>query len=302
MAGGPAGGAGIMGGPAAGGMMGGTGRGMAGGIGGGAPPPPLQQPQMQGPMSPSEAPENLDCSAGLRVSTWGSVKRRFRGVLGEDTGVLASREVLTAALEGAVQELKAADAFAPNLVDECGLGKLCLQMVSMTTIEDPMALTQIFSSFEQLASPVLTLLLDVPWAVLAQAGWPVLGLLAQLNLRKGHAPEAVNNEAVDGLHDATARAFLSELKATVAAKDTAAMDKLAGDFLKQDTRESALGPLTAMAAQAVAAKPAERAPILHALQVAFRQVIGSGQELDIALGTQWPLWGLLHRAVDSLAS
>lgn len=199
-----------------------------------------------------------------------------------------------------MQSLKVQDALSAKAADECGLGKLCLQLLSFASIGDPTLLVQLFASYEPLASPVLTMLLDIPWVELAQAGWPFFGLLAQINLRKGEVAGAMNTDAIDGLDDHAARSFKAELSAALAAADGLAVEKAASTFLQADPKGSALGPLTALAAQAVAAAPPERVQILQALQLGFRQVIGSAGELDIALSTQWPLWALLHVAIDSL--
>jgi len=215
---------------------------------------------------------------------------------------MAPREILVGALEEIMQALKASKALSPDSADECGLGKLCLQLLSIVTIDDPSALTQLFSSFEQIASPVLTLLLDVPWAALAQAGWPFFGLLAQLNLRKAHS--GINTEAIDGLADPATRAFHGELQVALG-KDGAALEAAAQAFLQkeQGAGGSALGPLTAMAAQAAATPQVpQRAQMLGALQAGLKQVVGDAAELDIAMSTQWPLWGLMHVGVDSLAA
>jgi len=283
--------------PGAGGMgMGGMG--MPGGMGMAMPG---AAPGMQQAMA--EPPEDMSCSAGPRAAAWEAAKQHFRGLLapGKSAPQLASREAMSAAMEAALKELKAVDALGPQAADECGLGKLCLQLLSFATVDDPVALVQLFSGFEQLSSPVLTMLLDVPWAALAGAGWPFFGLLSQINLRRGHMQGALNTEAVDGLEEPANRAFQGELAAALAAADTAAVDKASSTYLQQETKGSALGPLTAMAAQASGSAPLqERLAMIQGLQIGFRQVIGNAMELDIAMGTQWPLWGLLHAAIEGL--
>mmetsp|Transcript_59598 Transcript_59598/g.184839 ORF Transcript_59598/g.184839 Transcript_59598/m.184839 type:complete len:332 (+) Transcript_59598:3-998(+) len=270
------------------------------GMGMGAPPMGAVPPPQQ---AVSEPPEDLACASAVRGAAWGSAKQHFRSLFapGKSVPQLATKEAMSTALDGAMRDLKSQEALGPQAVDECGLGKLCLQLLSFSAIDDPSALVQLFTGFEQLASPVLTLLLDVPWVALAQAGWPFFGMLAQLNLRRAHVPGALNGEEVDGLNDPVAKAFQAELTAALTASDFAAVEKAAGAFLQKDTKGSALGPLTALAAQAAGSAPVqERLAILQGLQVAFKQVIGSAPELDIALGTQWPLWGLVHAAVEGL--
>jgi len=258
---------------------------------------------MGGPVSAApmqETPPDLACSTGPNAATWEAVKQSFRNLMIGTPVQLQSKEVLSAALETALKELKAVDAFSPQAAEECGLGKLCLQLLSFAGIDDPSALPQLFMSFEQLASPVLTLLLDVPWAAVAQSRWPLFGLMAQLNLRKSHVQGAMNTDVVDGLDDPTGRAYQSELTTACAASDAATLEKASLSFLQAETKGSALGPLTALSAQAVAAQPADKPGLLQATQIGFKQAIGSAGELDVALSTQWPLWGLLHTAVDSV--
>lgn len=267
----------------------------AGPIGGG-----LGMAQQQ-PKETIEAPEDMACATGPHAAAWAAAKQRFRAVTSAPLG-LAPREVMVGALEEIMQELKAARALS-DVENDCGLGKLSLQLLSIISIDDPAALTQVFSSFEQIASPVLTLLLDIPWAALAQAGWPFFGLLAQLNLRKAHAPGALNTEAIDGLGDPVTRTFFVELQDALG-RDGAALEVAAQSFLQKETASgSALAPLTAMAAQAAGTPQLPvRAQMLGAMQAGMKQVVGNAGELDIALSTQWQLWGLLHVGVDSLAA
>mmetsp|Transcript_15597 Transcript_15597/g.35463 ORF Transcript_15597/g.35463 Transcript_15597/m.35463 type:complete len:342 (-) Transcript_15597:81-1106(-) len=272
--------------------MGGMQQGMPQGMGmGGAPGMPQQ--------GVSDPPPDLACTASPRTPAWGAAKQHFRALFpGRSVPQLASREAMSSSMEGALRDLKSMEALGPQAVDECGLGKLCLQLLSFASIDDPTALVQLFSGFEQLSSPVLTMLLDVPWVALAAAGWPIFGLMSQLNLRRSHVPGALNNDAVDGLDDPVNRAFQMELKS---APDHAAVEKAAAAYLQKETKGSALGPLTAMAAQAAgSSSPQERMAILQGLQVGFKQVIGSPGELDIAMGTQWPLWSYLHAAIEGL--
>lgn len=247
-------------------------------------------------------PEDLACAGGAHAATWASVKEKFRSAVASPL-TLAPREVIVGALEGALQELKRANALEPAAADECGLGKLCLQLLSVLTMDDPAGLMQLFGSYEQIASPVLTMLLDVPWVALSQAGWPILGLLSQVNLRKAHhSASAINTEALDGLADPASRQFLEQMGMALQSGNQAGLEAVASAFLqKEPPSGNALAMLCALAAQAVATTQVQtRVQLLDALQAAMRQVIGSAAELDIGLSTQWPLWGLSHAAVDSI--
>merc|ERR1712232_1375771 len=123
---------------------------------------------------------------------------------------------MNSALETVLRELNRVDALRPDSATECGLGKLCLQLLSFAALEDPQPLTQLFGGIEQIASPVLTMILDVPWPALAQSGWPLFGLLGQLNLRKvQHVPGALNSDSVDGLDDPAGLVLREGLRASL---------------------------------------------------------------------------------------
>merc|ERR1719336_1932688 len=141
------------------------------GFGGGMPQGMASMPQgmPMGGMQQAVAdpPPDLACSASPRTPAWAAAKQHFRGLFPAAAAVpqLASREAMTASMEGALKDLKAMEALGPQAVDECGLGKLCLQLLSFASIDDPAAIVQLFS------------------VALAGAGWPFFGLLSQLNLR-----------------------------------------------------------------------------------------------------------------------
>ena len=60
--------------------------------------------------------------------------------------------------------------------------------------------------FEAFASPVLTLLLDIPWVATALSGWPLFGLMAQMSLRKAEALNGlIDQNQIDGVTKGTRR-------------------------------------------------------------------------------------------------
>merc|ERR1712129_269199 len=86
---------------------------------------------------------DLVCEKGEHVKTWNGVKKRFRNLL-TGTNVLGGikRETLSETLDAAMKELKEAKALGPESESECPVGKLNLQLLSVTAIVDPMALAQ----------------------------------------------------------------------------------------------------------------------------------------------------------------
>lgn len=259
-------------------------------------------PQASAPQG-AGAPPDLACNQGPKAAGWQTAKQIFRVILEGEGGpmALAPRELLTQALQETLRVLKSVGALDTPAEGEpdCGLGKLSLQLLSFLVTDDPAALVQLFMSFEPLASPVLTMLLDVPMVVTGESGWPVFGLLAQINLRKGQVPGALNTEEIDGLNEQVGRELLGDLIGSLSSGDPNMLQQAAAIYLSQPSRGSALAPLTALSAQAYASQNAEeRAAVLQGLQTALQQVVGNAAELDIALSTNWPLWGLLHLAVD----
>lgn len=246
---------------------------------------------------------DLVCGTGKHTATWQSVKKNFRGIFADGRALLGvPREQLVASLDAAKAELDAAGALGSDATEECGTGKLSLQLLTMSTLEDPLALAQLFSGVERLASPVMTLILELPWVALAQSGWPIFGLLAQVNQRRMQTQSA-NAQEIDGLNGKYEPLYLRELFEALAKGDSKQLEESSRIFMSLDgTTGSALAALTAVAGQAAADRPAqEKLALLEQLQNGFRQTIGSAAELDIALGTQWPLFGLIHFVLDQLA-
>lgn len=241
---------------------------------------------------------DLACTSGPQAPAWQDAKATFRALL-EGNGsplLLASRDAMANATAKVVERLTAAGVLATA---DCGLGRLCLQLLSIANVEDPVALVELFTTMEKLSSPVLTTLLDLNWAVIGQSGWPVFGLLSQINLRKGQVEGALNNNELDGLNDEAGKDLLANLITAFSSGDPKVMEPVGSVYLAQETTGSALAPLTAIAARAFGSQDAQgRLDILSAMQNGLRQVVTTPLELDIAMSTNWPMWGLLHLAAD----
>lgn len=258
---------------------------------------------VRGQAAPGEGFGDLPCNNGKTSQTWLGVKKNFRGLF-ENGGAFSgvSKERLGSTLDAAMKELNAAEALTPQLQSECSAGKLSLQMLSINTLTDPVALAQLHSSLETLSSPTLTMLLDVPFVAIAEAGWPIFGFLAQLNWNRRQT-EFANTPEADGLTTDVGGAFYAELTRALLSGNIKEMEELSLIYFNLRETGNTLASLTALAAQAaVQSNLQRRFQLLETLQSAFKQAIGSAAELDYALGTQWPLWGLLHEAVDGLAA
>jgi len=148
-----------------------------------------------------QPPPDLACISEPHAAAWEALKLRFRALVVQAGTVLAppQRQVIVDQMELAIQDLKKAGALSTEASDECGLGKLSLQLVSLATVDDPGPMAQVFSSLETVASPVLTMLLDVSWLVLAQTGWPIFGLLNLINMRKQEIGGGMNPDVLEGV-------------------------------------------------------------------------------------------------------
>lgn len=247
-----------------------------------------------------EPPPDLGCLTGPHAATWQQVKGIFRSVFPQDgppNGIVA-REKLVAALDDGMKKLTDSKALAPESMGECGLGRLALQLMTLTTVEDTGALVQIFSESEQLASPVLTFLLDINWVLIGQSGWPIFAYLGQINNRKQHEGITIN-DAGDGLDTELPKAFLTALREGMAGEDYGKVVQTSAEYLQAEGNKSPLSLLTAFASQAMALSAGERVRVLQDMQNALKQMIGGAPELDIALSTRWPMWGLSHSAIDA---
>mmetsp|Transcript_55943 Transcript_55943/g.155990 ORF Transcript_55943/g.155990 Transcript_55943/m.155990 type:complete len:284 (+) Transcript_55943:95-946(+) len=255
---------------------------------------------------PDGLPEDMECAHGPNAATWLNVKQRMRGLFEDNSGLfqLARRADIKAVLDGSMQEVTAVGGFAPGAGAECGFGRILLQMLNIMLVEDPALAAQVFRSAEVLSSPVLTVLLDVPWVHVALSGWPFFAVLAQVALHKVDVlKNLVDNDMVDGLqNDEATKAYFAQLASAQMTNDIASMAAATVTYLDGPSKENIFGPLTAMAAQsAVQPGAQERLELLHGMQKAMRNIIRTVSDLEVALTIRWPLWGLLHVGVDAFA-
>lgn len=243
---------------------------------------------------------DFDCVKGPHAATWKSVKKQFRNIFAKDGTALVRTEKadLAKVMSAVMKELQDSGTLAPKTEGECGIGRLALQLLTFSTLDEE-SLLQLFSGSEQIASPVLTVLLDTPWLAIAQSGWPIMGLLSEINLQKRHG-EVYSKPEVDGLDQPVGVAFHNELTQALIKGDDPKLGEVTNIYLHglEDKDRGTLGTLTALAAQAASSNIEARMQRMDMVQDGLRQAIGSAMELDIALGTQWPLWGLMHIAVN----
>jgi len=251
-------------------------------------------------------PEDIACAKGPNAATWGVVKQRFRSLLEGHSSPfrLAPRENISSAVQDAIADIQAVNGFDKDAREECGFGKLFIQVLSVATMDDPSTIAQFLQETPTMASPILTLLLDIPWVSTALSGWPFFGILAQVALHKVDLMQGVlNNDAVDGLVDETGRNFFTEITSASQKEDMASMYYAANKYLQQPNNGNVMGQMTALATETVMQTDVKvRMESVTWLQKQMRNVISTPAELDIALTSRWPLWGALHLSVDAFST
>eukprot|EP00747_Dinoflagellata_sp_TGD_P024396 gnl/TRDRNA2_/TRDRNA2_130517_c0_seq4.p1 gnl/TRDRNA2_/TRDRNA2_130517_c0~~gnl/TRDRNA2_/TRDRNA2_130517_c0_seq4.p1 ORF type:complete len:635 (+),score=146.52 gnl/TRDRNA2_/TRDRNA2_130517_c0_seq4:198-2102(+) len=231
---------------------------------------------------------------------WRDVKVLMWQVLGTwKTGVVAQEpESIDNLLTTSVEKLRVVH----DKVNECGMGRLCMSVLAVLSGE---AGRSLLGASANLHSPLLTLLLDVPWMIVMRSGWPFFAMLAQLHLGAHSSDDLPTNglsleaeyfqRLVDGLRQGE--------EATLAA--------LGLVFIQQDNQRKArhnqgdagdlhaMPLLCALASQLLspdvsAGKAIEG--VMNQVQGFFRQAVQSVDDLQATLLSAWPLYGVLHVA------
>eukprot|EP00929_Paragymnodinium_shiwhaense_P018816 TRINITY_DN1302_c0_g1_i1.p1 TRINITY_DN1302_c0_g1~~TRINITY_DN1302_c0_g1_i1.p1 ORF type:complete len:277 (-),score=95.60 TRINITY_DN1302_c0_g1_i1:173-1003(-) len=254
-----------------------------------------------------DIPEDMGCEKGKHAAVWLSVKKSFRTLIDETSGPFSpvKNEAIKTVVDNAVAQVKAAGGFEKAAEGECGLGRLSIQLLTLATLTDPQAAAQSLQELQAISSPVLTLLLDVPWVATALSGWPMFGILAQVGLHKVQVLQGMlNNDALDGLQRDIDKAYFQEINTAASKGDLISMVESSVKYMSSGGEGGGiLAPLTAMASQAaVQTEVQQRMEAATQLQNAFRGVIGTPAELDLSLTTRWPLWGLVHVTVGAFTA
>mmetsp|Transcript_89236 Transcript_89236/g.158219 ORF Transcript_89236/g.158219 Transcript_89236/m.158219 type:complete len:288 (-) Transcript_89236:55-918(-) len=264
-------------------------------------------PCVQSQMPTLQIPEDLACSKGPHAKAWAAAKDRFRLLMEEPKNMfeLIPPTTIKTALDAAIADVKSGGGFDKSAGNECGYGRLAIQLLSVALMDDPVMLAQPLQEMQVMANPVMTLLLDIPWVATALSGWPFFGILAQVGLHKvARLNGLLDYDAVDGLADAASADYFTKVSAAADNSDLLAMADISYAYLQAPSEKiGVLGSLTALASQAALQSDVEkRMSACNALQEAMRTAIGDASELDIALTTRWPLWSLLHISVDAFSA
>lgn len=191
---------------------------------------------------------------------------------------------------------------------ECGMGRLCMSILAVLaggTGGDLLGAHAIHA-------PLLTVLLDVPWRLVIRSGWPLFGMLSQLQLGARHRQSPPNTGlAGEFYRDLVATlerrdaGLQSDFGASLERHEASRLAYLGAMFLRSEEGRAhaatyVIPGLCALASQLLAPEVGtESMPIDTALQQVqgfFRQAVQSIEDLQGTLDTAWPLYSVLHLA------
>jgi len=239
---------------------------------------------------------DLTCEKTAQLQTWLNVQQKFQYILGPAAGFVALNKENT--LEPAVASITQDIASLPTEnAGECGIGQLMLQLLKVITIDSDGELIGQIKSQDQLSSPILTLLLDVPWTSY-QPEWPMFGLLAQAAVRRSQTH--TNNEATDGLVQPELKQLANAMNHAIGDSNLDVLKGLSNAFIEfgsDAVQVSPIGFLTAVFAQAVTAPTKKEAQAMFSdAQIFMKNMISSPSDLETTLGSRWPMWGMAYLA------
>ncbi|KAF4688091.1 hypothetical protein FOZ62_028620 [Perkinsus olseni] len=273
------------------------------------PPPPVVEATDDGGAVPQPS-EALDLPCGPR---WQESKRLLASVLMRREAslqLLGDGDLI--ALEQAVSETLPVDLLTTTA--DCGLARLVTQLMGVVAAVNTLGADSVSESVvsnEKLHSPLMTLVVDIPWADVHVSGWPFFSLLAQWQLR--NLPTGLPVSPNDGIDHPLIGAYHTNLSTALTNGDLAGMTFISQQLLSDEAagddafvRANPLPFATALAAVAVTTDSREyRASLLSAAQEIIAFDISSSPagavQLDYALRSSWPLWPVVSLALSALS-
>jgi len=182
-------------------------------------------------------------------------------------------------------------------VDECGMGRLCMTLLAISAGQPGSSL----KAAPALHSPLLTILLDVPWSIVMRSGWPLFGLLAQLQ-RQHHRTDDLPTAGPTAV-------YLHQLNAALLAQQPEVVSELGIGFVRLQEQGSVpptvMPALCALASQLLSSGvfdgQARIDEALRHMQGYFREAVNSIDDLQSTVESVWPLYGVLNAAAIQLA-
>lgn len=241
---------------------------------------------------------DLTCLATKRIE-WLAVRTLTQEWFGTwEAGVVArEKSWLQGLLDIFISRLKS---FVQESQEECGMGHLCMTLLAISSAEYGTTL-KIAPTFH---SPLLTILLDIPWSIVMRSGWPLFGLLAQLQMQ--------HHKDVDAPMSGHSKQYLLSLNEALSKNNTRLVIGLGVEFVQiQDAVEQAdhsgsahaqvMPALCALASQLLGfgyspggvGDSGDNA--LGQMQEFFRQSVRNIDDLQSTLDSTWPLYGILSQ-------
>ncbi|KAF4705020.1 hypothetical protein FOZ63_008494, partial [Perkinsus olseni] len=177
---------------------------------------------------PSEA---LDLPCGPR---WQESKRLLASVLMRREAslqLLGDGDLI--ALEQAVSETLPVDLLTTTA--DCGLARLVTQLMGVVAAVNTLGADSVSESVvsnEKLHSPLMTLVVDIPWADVHVSGWPFFSLLAQWQLR--NLPTGLPVSPNDGIDHPLIGAYHTNLSTALTNGDLAGMTFISQQLLSDE--------------------------------------------------------------------
>lgn len=238
---------------------------------------------------------DLLCVNGPQAQAWFTIQQKMRYILPPEAAFgQVSKDLLEPALYSIMEDM--ASLSLPNQ-DTCGIGKLLIQLLSVVTADDTGSNIAGQMKNEPLTSPMLTLLLDIPWQAF-QPMWPVFGFYAQLAMRRVRVNQ--NDPAIDGILHPDLQQFAAALNYGIVNGDLDGLQQLATAYLEtggEGVQESPMAFVTALFTQAATTQNKEEAQeLFRVAQGVLKKMIHSPEDLDLTFSSRWPIWGMAYLA------
>jgi hypothetical protein len=174
--------------------------------------------------------------------------------------------------------------------EECGLGRLLLHLLNILADDvDADELGQTIQFTEPLHSPLMTMLIDIPWAEVTGSGWPFAAVLHQISLRRRPIvpPEF---DGLEGLHQQF-HTFLTDSLAELTEETIEQVSLGAQQYIEalRDTQPMPLGTAAAALASGLATR--DESALVSAQEI-MQKLIQSPQDLDDTFVSHWPVYQL----------
>jgi hypothetical protein len=240
---------------------------------------------------------DLLCLTGPQAQVWFNMQQKSRYIMPAEAAfaMVNKTEVFEPALISLLEDMSQ---LSPENRDQCGVGKMIVQLLSILVNDQKGELIgKQIESNEPLTSPMLTLLLDIPWASY-QPMWPYFGFLAQMAIKRVQSKQ--NDLGIDGLQGPELQQFLNAFDVSIVNGDLPSIKSLAEAYLAtgdDGVRESPIAFLTALFAKAATSEDkAEVQELFLAAQTVIKRMVFKPQDLDTLLSSRWPLWGFAYLA------